>query len=64
MKDSCRVHGTLENQFPDQHPHLESKIIKIGQETPEIWGALNAQGAKIPKEKLNFFSHFSKMSYF
>ena len=40
MKDSCRVHGTLENQFPDQHPHLESKIIKIGQDIPEVQGML------------------------
>ena len=34
----CRAHGTITNQFPDlKNPNLESKIIKIEQEMPEIW---------------------------
>ena len=36
--DTCRACETLINQFLDlKNPHLESKIIKIRQETPEIW---------------------------
>ena len=32
MKNTCKAHETLTNQFPDiNNPHLESKIIKIGQ---------------------------------
>ena len=38
VSDTCREHGSITNQFPDlKNPHLESKIIKIGLETPEIW---------------------------
>ena len=38
VSDTRRARGSITNQFPDpKNPHLESKIIKIGLETPEIW---------------------------
>ena len=38
MSDTCRACGSITNQFSDpKNPHLKSKIIKIGLETPEIW---------------------------
>ena len=37
MKDTCRARGTITNQFLDlKNPHLESKNMKIGQDTPEL----------------------------
>ena len=33
VSDTCRARETITNQFPDlKNPHLESKIIKIGQD--------------------------------
>ena len=38
VPDQIWSEGKLSNQFPDlKNPYLESRIIKIGQETPEIW---------------------------
>ena len=38
IPDQIWSSGKLANQFLVlKNPHLESKIIKIGQETPEIW---------------------------
>ena len=38
VSDTRRARGSITNQFPDpKNPHLESKIIKIGLGTPEIW---------------------------
>ena len=38
VSDTCRASGSIINQFLDpKNPHLESKIIKIGLGTPEIW---------------------------
>ena len=38
VSDTHRARGSITNQFPDpKNPHLESKIIKIGLGTPEIW---------------------------
>ena len=37
MSDTYRACGSIINQFLDpKNPHLESKIIKIGQGTPDI----------------------------
>ena len=39
VPDMCRIRETITNQFLDlKNPCLESKIINIGPETPEIWG--------------------------
>ena len=39
IPDQIWSSGKLANQFLVlKTPHLESKIIKIGQETSEIWG--------------------------
>ena len=38
VPDQILGSGKLSNEFPDlKNPYLESRIIKIGQETPEIW---------------------------
>ena len=37
VPDQILGSGELSNEFPDlKNPYLESRIIKIGQETPEI----------------------------
>ena len=56
--DTCRVCETLINQFLDlKNPQLESTIIKIGQETPKIWGAIEWPP---PSELHDFESHQTK----
>ena len=38
VPDQILGSGKLSNEFPDlKNPYLESRIIKIGQETPGIW---------------------------
>ena len=47
---------TLTNQFLDlKNPHLESKIIKIGHETLEIWDFMILDPIRLRVKTLNSF---------